>query len=156
VYRWFVVVGLVVVGLVVVAGCDSNDRCQIMCDKVRQCGLPSSTAAQALQDRICSVDSDHEVCEYWVQDFDVTTQEGQSACVTDQALSLAMNYVWEDASFPEDITDADFCDALSLVIEGKQTEWASRGVCNQYQKNVCDAMYNELTSVCKFTLPPRT
>ncbi len=76
--------------------------------------------------------------------------------MVDQALTLAQYYRWEDAAWPENITDADFCAALSLVIAGKQTEWASRGVCNQYQKNFCDAMYSELTSVCKFTLPPRS
>ena len=92
-----------VLAVVGAAGCES-DRCSIMCEKVKGCGLPQTAEAKAFVDSLCNLNTSHEVCEGWALKHDPTTAEGRAACMMDQTLTLAINtggydpnyYTWYD------------------------------------------------------------
>jgi hypothetical protein len=142
-------------------GCvQEHDTCNKACEYLGRCSLPSSSHLAKLREAACGpgVDACRDSASHAVD-----TEEGQGRCVINALDRLALIHTPDDAETWDYVEDEDFCKGVELVLSGqvsKEHQEPFKHACEGGSSNGltdnCTWIYDQLTGVCRLTLPSKS
>jgi len=154
----------VVLALPRLLGCGEKS-CGQLCEHLGRCTQPVTTHFSALKTAACGagLDACEERKSGAAPPYDVNTEVGRGLCVIATVDRLALIQRYADAPTWKHLDVAEFCKAVELVLSGevsKEHQEPYARPCGDRNSHgftdSCTWVYDQLTTQCDLSLPPKS